>query len=294
MDWKSRTALVAMAAAMPLSAATVPAHAAATPATVQTATGTTTAPVQTAARRNTVYFIHGINSDCTIWNTAVKHFKKKGWTSSKLKKWGYYKGGKGCSKGKLVKGDMDTEITTLGRYLAWNIHDNYTKKGKTVDVVGHSMGGLVARAALTGTRKGTKGFPKKLSIGRVVTLGTPHKGSGFANACNLPFTPIQCKRLKPNSGFLKWLSSGSNLVNKQTTFTIAGSKGDGVVSDKSATGMKAKYKVIYSSKNLGHSGYYSKGTSSKWTARTSVNYGKTWNTSKHYAGPLALAVARLS
>ena len=56
------------------------------------------------------------------------------------------------------------------------VDSDYTNKGKPVDIVGHSMGGLIARVALLGSAQGWEGFPPKLNVDNVVTLSTPHQG----------------------------------------------------------------------------------------------------------------------
>ncbi|MFJ2591339.1 esterase/lipase family protein, partial [Streptomyces sp. NPDC087538] len=53
----------------------------------------------------------------------------------------------------------------------------YSAKGQTVDLVGHSMGGLIIRAALAGYAKGDPTWPDTLYVEDVVTLGTPHKAA---------------------------------------------------------------------------------------------------------------------
>ena len=53
-------------------------------------------------------------------------------------------------------------------------------EGDQVDVVAHSMGGLVARAA--------RALPGGSSIGRIVTLGTPHRGEWWSR---MPIGPMR-------------------------------------------------------------------------------------------------------
>ena len=50
-----------------------------------------------------------------------------------------------------------------------------------IDVVGHSMGGLLTRLAIQREGKTSENFGKG-SVRRLITLGTPHYGSGLANA----------------------------------------------------------------------------------------------------------------
>jgi pimeloyl-ACP methyl ester carboxylesterase len=71
--------------------------------------------------------------------------------------------------------DWRLGLARLGAELARAIDD---PPGRTTHLVAHSMGGLVARAAL-------KHAPKNLEKGRVVTLGTPNFGS---------YSPVQAFR----------------------------------------------------------------------------------------------------
>lgn len=71
----------------------------------------------------------------------------------------------------------DVPIKELGRRLAWRISANQSPWGRYVSVVGHSMGGLVVRAALTGVQITEPGFPPSLDIDAVVImLAHPHGG----------------------------------------------------------------------------------------------------------------------
>ncbi|MET9442813.1 hypothetical protein [Streptomyces sp. NPDC006610] len=62
------------------------------------------------------------------------------------------------------------------------------------------MGGLVVRAALHYTDEGATGFPSNLHIEDVVTLGTPHGGTGWGTACSVSGWQ-QCKDMKSDSPF---------------------------------------------------------------------------------------------
>jgi pimeloyl-ACP methyl ester carboxylesterase len=84
-----------------------------------------------------------------------------------------------CSR---LLGGIETNATQLARALE---HVRATGGGQPAHIVAHGLGGLVARAYLR--RPGTAG-----TIGRVVTLGTPHEGpvargwGGFADGEPLP------------------------------------------------------------------------------------------------------------
>lgn len=68
-----------------------------------------------------------------------------------------------------------------------------------VDVVGISMGGLIARAAAIPSPG-----RKRLSIARLFTLGTPHLGARLARF--MPFDPL-ARAMRPGSEFLQRLDA---------------------------------------------------------------------------------------
>lgn len=67
--------------------------------------------------------------------------------------------------------------------------------GTAVTIVAHSMGGLVARAALRAARPGL--------IGRIITIGAPHHGTTLACCFHWPSTREMC----PGSGWLTQLNA---------------------------------------------------------------------------------------
>lgn len=73
-------------------------------------------------------------------------------------------------------------IMHLGCLFAWYIYDTYTKAGVPVEILAHSMGGLVTRAAVGGSSAGAAGFPPALSVPDVVTVATPQGGIGGIEA----------------------------------------------------------------------------------------------------------------
>lgn len=137
----------------------------------------------------------------------------------------------------------DTSIRHLGYHLAWMIYDHFTVEGKAVDVVGHSMGGLIARYAVAGVANGDPDFPPSLLVEDAVTIGTPHTGTGWAYGCGW----VECHEMRPGSSFMSWLSA--NGQNPQATggtdWTLMGSEDDQIVSASSAVGMTAAHKVVY-------------------------------------------------
>lgn len=103
----------------------------------------------------------------------------------------------------------------LGRYL----QALPSEKGPgtaQVDVVAHSMGGLIARAYLAGMKAGGGFAPPALpQIRKLVMLGTPNQGSYLLGALTIPVIGQQLPELAPGSGFLyelgKWRGGRDDL-----------------------------------------------------------------------------------
>lgn len=134
--------------------------------------------------------------------------------------------------------DNNTDI----RHLAWHFAHwahSFIPNDPPVDVVAHSMGGLIVRFAL-GKQSGQ--WPV-LNIEDVVTLGSPHGGVNFASWTGT----FQGTQMEPDSSFIGWLAQYA--PNPQgsdgTEWTVVGSAGDFVVPRVTATNMEAAERVRY-------------------------------------------------
>lgn len=152
-------------------------------------------------------FVHGLDAfgeagvDCAgTWNNMSGRLAQFGHSSTKATV-RYYGGDTNCSHSLSSHGshskhyprtdahtsnghhDMDGDIRHLGYHLAWMIYNTWSRNGVTVDAVGHSMGGLILRYALHRIQASDGAFPPYLYVEDVVTLGTPHLGSGWASGC---------------------------------------------------------------------------------------------------------------
>ncbi|WP_240646855.1 MULTISPECIES: esterase/lipase family protein [Streptomyces] len=207
-------------------------------------------PSRSNGAGNRVIFVHGhapfSKHDCTkTFSAARKHFTNKKWKGNLLT-FGYYTGNKKCSAN--VTGSRETPIKDVAKKFAQYVSRNYTKKGIKVDVVAHSMGGLVVRAALHYTHQRAKGFPEKLYIEDVVTLGTPHAGITKSRAV-LCGKARQCTDMKAGSSLLKALGSrmpsSTKYGNMSTDWTTISSYDDGTVSESSGIADTANHEVQY-------------------------------------------------
>jgi Putative serine esterase (DUF676) len=208
-----------------------------------------------------VYLIKGYGQDLsdppsqwscsTRWSAAIGAMHKRGWVGQ-LVRVGFYAQDTtdtGCdvnltetSRGRF--GTQNTSIRELGRRLANNIYNVYSSKGKSIDLMGHSMGGLIIRAALAGYQRHERGWPPLLFVEDAVTLGTPHEGAQGSRLC---FTR-QCKDMRPGSGFMNWLAKAPNpQASGGTDWTLIGASDDGVAPPGTSTSsaMKARHVVTY-------------------------------------------------
>lgn len=230
------------------------------------------AHARTDNRSKPIVYVHGYNAfgdgtSCTMWDSMDNTLNSWGNTGAKatIK---YYFGDTNCShdlrnfgtNGKhydpgYTNWDRYVRLEHLGYRLAWMLYTTYSSKGTTVDIVAHSMGGLITRYALAQVARKHADFPPYLYVEDAVTMGTPHAGTGWANAC----WTTQCSQMRPGSSFVNWLASYA--PNPQTSggtdWTAMGSYSDEIVSETSATSMSAAHKVrYYASSSVAHSDYY--------------------------------------
>lgn len=152
----------------------------------------------------------------------------------------YYKDSKNCDinltkyNPTLTKNSNWKEI---GRVLSNYVFDRYSRYGQKVDMLGHSMGGLVIRSAIQGGGESQFGFSNIL-VEDAVTVGTPHKGSSMTGVC----IHAQCKSLSASNPDFKWLASNPNPRGMtEVDWSVQGSMLDALVNIKSSMGMSIRY-----------------------------------------------------
>lgn len=97
-------------------------------------------------------------------------------------------------------GGDNTPIEHYSYELAWYLWDNFASQGKPVDLVGHSMGGLVIAYALQQVAAHNPAFPPSLRVPTVVTFSTPYRGVNLG--CT---TTVECQEMLPGSAFISAL-----------------------------------------------------------------------------------------
>ncbi|GIF62232.1 hypothetical protein Ais01nite_02670 [Asanoa ishikariensis] len=212
------------------------------------------APNRDDGRTEPVLFVHGYDPAASpgyncwgYFGNMINKFLEWGWTYN-MRTVGYYAGDTQCDV-RIASDTHNSGLYWLSQQFAWFIYDNYSSKHVSVDIVGHSMGGLIARGAVHYTRKGAgedSSWPPYLFVEDVVTLGTPHDGSDLAGFCDVLLRDPECIDMRWGSGFVNGLSTAENPQSAQNTdWTTIGAEDDAVVSWQSAQGMQAGHRIRY-------------------------------------------------
>jgi hypothetical protein len=246
------------------------------------------AAAHTANRTKPVVFVHGLDwqgdpgvSCSSTFGTMMSKLRALGYTGT-FNTLGYYQydtnctnyiNGSGGNPGKHYATNhstggthnANTDIRHLGYHVAWWIYNTYSSRGVTVDVAGHSMGGLILRYAISEVERRNADFPPYLYVEDALTMGSPHGGAQWYSIGCLQF---QCQQMRAGSSFLvgmestAWEPDGSG----GTDWTTFGSDDDAAVAADRAVGTNGSrtaadyfgscHKVWYTTgSNLGHSDF---------------------------------------
>jgi hypothetical protein len=266
------------------------------------------AKARTDDRNKPVVLVHGLENDprdgfgwdCDYyWGRMIDYLRIRGWSNT-INPVTYYENDTVCNPRNTVNGQAsvltsnislygsnnwyfnsdgergtghtaNASIRHLAQHFAWFLYETYGKNGQTVDVVAHSMGGLIVRYAINAVEKGFRDFPPRILIEDAVTLGTPHGGANqLTNLCGVVQSYVQCKEMSGespsvspfpgitvqtlDSELIRYLKTEA--LNPQgeggTQWSLLGSNQDVVVSEESAVFMNAEYRVIYIDENILH------------------------------------------
>jgi hypothetical protein len=134
-----------------------------------------------------------------------------------------------------VKTGRHSPWKEYAKELSWVVYLRYSRFGQPVDLVGHSMGGLIIRGAIQGSRNHEPGFSPPIDVEDAVTIGTPHKGGMWRPDCMRMY---QCAGLQPNSEEVVWLRQDPLPQGLHgTDWTNIGSSGDPLVLVSSSNSM---------------------------------------------------------
>ena len=216
--------------------------------------------------------VHGHEADSGVncrstWLDLMAHYRVYGYKGS-FHPVQYYRGDTGCNQyygpggaPEIMNATSDTRIQDIAKNLAWYIYNTHNKRGTGVNIVAHSMGGLIVRYMIDAVQRRRSGFPPVIVAPSVVTLGTPHDGidlGPFFAGCRITGDSDQCRQMDSSSSFIEYLRA--NARNPQggygTWWSLGGSHADNTVDEGSATNMSVKYKIRWDSNtNLEHSDY---------------------------------------
>ena len=158
---------------------------------------------------NPVVWLHGWNSDGSLWdNLQAQMIQSASASANDFLTLSYYDDGLGFT--------TDSPIDEVAQAVSREIMNFYEGRndGMPVDVVAHSMGGLVFRSMIA-----QECFVDNSILRRYITLGTPHYGQN----ADLSY---QAKQMKYGSDFLWRLGEAWHFDGKrwlgQDTLCIAG------------------------------------------------------------------------
>ncbi len=199
------------------------------------------ADARTDTKSKPVILVHGYNftggTNCSSnWSTVIASLKAQGFTGPFIRV-SFYGADTNCDVNLHSYGSFADRDSwkAIAKALSNYVYTTYTSKGIAVDLVGHSMGGLITRGAVYGAGKGESGFSKPIDVEDSVTLATPHDGAAWYSYLCLWG---QCSTLKPGSSDLNWLNQNGNPQGaKGTDWTVTGSSADDVVPLASAMRM---------------------------------------------------------
>lgn len=150
---------------------------------------------------------------------------------------------------------VNTSVRHLAYHLAWYIYHNYTADGRAVNLVGHSMGGLIIRYMLTGVGR-EPGFPSALIVRNAVTVATPHEGGGFpAFACDATSEHWhQCEDLENDSEVQQFFDAfddqGRAPRQGGIEWTLFHSESDCIADPERSIRFLAPYRAVYKRSSL--------------------------------------------
>jgi hypothetical protein len=193
-------------------------------------------PPRKESRAHPVLLIHGwglgADTDCgSTFDRMIGQMKSEGFTGPFIRV-GFYSGDTNCDMSLRSWGtsadpvEDGSHFSVLSKAFSKYVYATFTAKGKTVDVVGYSMGGNIVRGAIQGAQGGEAGFSAPIMVQDVVTFGAPMNGAAWYSSFCLWG---MCSSLKPGSDDVKWLNRNGNPQGVGgTEFTAYGSSDDAV------------------------------------------------------------------
>lgn len=199
-----------------------------------------TGPVLNPHAERVVLMVHGFGArgghDCDDYFRGMREGLGAELGSENVVTIRWYAGDENCSDTIPGVGDntIQTSVEEIATELADYVQGEYSANGVPVDIVAHSLGGLIVRSMLQ--QRGSD-----LLVGRVITLGTPHAGVYFSLPAFLgcPVGNIgiyQCVQSSAGSDFITSLEHNPQSAIS-THWTLIGTHHDAVVGPETALSM---------------------------------------------------------
>src|SRR5215468_7883523 len=170
--------------------------------------------------------------DCSgYWEDLPSLMRQQGYTGQFIYV-AWYQNASNCDVNLHNWGTYDETLSwvDVGAALSQYIYKNFTSKGIPVDIVAHSMGGMVTRSAIYGASDKAPpycylticdAFSPPIDVGTAITAGSPHAGSNtlIVSTCgNLASNQQICKETLPDSKSEIWINgmdSNHNIINAE-------------------------------------------------------------------------------
>lgn len=168
---------------------------------------------------------------------------------------------------------VNTDIRRISYELAWYLWNDFGSKGKAVDLVGHSMGGIVIAYALQRIAAHDPAYPSALTVNSVTTFSSPFDGVS-PSLCATGQT-AECTQLLTGSSLLSQISSaGAVTLGPKTVWTLVGSDGADAIPTTSSLALPGvTYRVDYQAPAYTHTSYLVDPTPTR-SARGLMNGGE--------------------
>ncbi|WP_424888559.1 esterase/lipase family protein [Streptomyces sp. XH2] len=201
-------------------AATVTAGPAASAEAAPAPAGAVRASAGAASARTPVVFVHGYLSGGVTWDPAIAAFLGAGYRPGDLFTYSYD-----------FFGSNKASAQGLAAFVAKVKADTGADK---VDIVNHSMGGLVSLWY-------AKELGGAANIKHMASLAAPHHGTYIAGLCTV--LSVSCQEMSPGSDFLKRLASGDETpgaVDYRTWYSPC----DGVINPFTSTPLQGAVNTL--------------------------------------------------
>ncbi|RAY14621.1 lipase [Actinomadura craniellae] len=142
------------------------------------------APSASAAPGTPVIFVHGFGGGASNWNTAMSVFRAAGYPSNQLFTYNYNSYGSNVSNAQGLASYVSQVKSRTG--------------ASKVDIVNHSMGGLVSQYYL----KVLNGNP---NVDHLASIAGANHGTTYAAGCIIYIT---CQQMYPGSSFISQITFG--------------------------------------------------------------------------------------